>query len=165
VVRNRPLVILGILALSLCAFSGCAKSHKDRGHIGVRTDFEPSLREVALAYTETCVGGDRESNNCAHFLSDAFIRAGYTELLESELITERCVCGTGRVVRAQEMLKWFQSKSKRFHTGRVEAGTGFWATYQEKPGRRHVTILDSNTGRFYGTADCKDWPVQWNYQW
>ena len=155
-----------ILALlMLLAMGGCAKSHHDRGMIGAQTFHEPSLRDVAMAYTETCVGGDRESNNCAHFLSDAFIRAGYTELLDSDLITQRCKCGAGRVVRAQEMLKWFQSKSKHFHSGRLEPGTGFWATYQEKPGRRHVTILDANTGKYYGTADCKNWPVQWNYQW
>jgi hypothetical protein len=63
------------------------------------------------------------------------------------------------------MLKWFQVKAERFHSGRLEPNTGYWASYQEKPGRRHVTILDTSTGKFYGTADCKDWPVQWNYQW
>ena len=162
---NRRYIFPLVIALVLLTLPGCAKRHHDRDLRGARANFEPTLKEVAMAYTETCVGGDRESNNCAHFLSDAFIRAGYTELLDSELITERCTCGAGRVVRAQEMLKWFQSKSKRFHSGRLEAGTGFWATYQEKPGRRHVTILDANTGRFYGTADCKNWPVQWNYQW
>jgi hypothetical protein len=154
-----------VVVLAMVVVSGCAKSRHERDMIGARRYTEPTLREVAMAYTETCVGGDRESNNCAHFLSDAFIRAGYTELLDSDLVTQRCKCGAGRVVRAQDMLKWFQSKHKRFHTGRVKPGTGFWATYQEKPGRRHVTILDSNTGKFYGTADCKNWPTQWNYQW
>lgn len=159
------LVFLNVTIIAMIALSGCAKSHKDRDLRGARADYEPTLKQVAKAYTQTCVGGDRESNNCAHFLSDAFIRAGYTELLDTELVTQRCKCGEGRVVRAQEMLKWFQSKSKRFHSGRLEPGTGFWATYQEKPGRRHVTILDSDTGKFYGTADCKNWPVQWNFQW
>ena len=161
----RRLASILIVLILLVSISGCAKRHKDGGIVGIQTQLEPTLEDVARAYTETCVGGQRESNNCAHFLSDAFIRAGYTELLDSELITERCLCGEGRVVRAQDMLKWFQSKSQRFHTGRLEPNTGFWATYQEKAGRRHVTILDTRTGKFYGTADCKNWPVQWNYQW
>src|SRR5262249_48840891 len=39
----------------------------------------PPLRTIAAAaaaYTGRCVGGDHYDNNCAHFLSDAFIRAG-----------------------------------------------------------------------------------------
>jgi len=142
---------------------GCAKSQHEIEQMHVASSYVPTLEDAAKAYTETCTGGDRTSNNCAHFLSDAFIRAGFTDLETSDLITERCP--HGRPLRAQDMLKWFQSKSQRFHTGRVEPNTGFWASYQEKPGRRHVTILDSNTGKFYGTADCKNWPVQWNYQW
>ncbi len=164
-VTTRRLFALTSLVLVMALLPGCAKSHHNRDMRGARADFEPTLKEVALAYNQTCAGGGRESNNCAHFLSDAFIRAGYTELLDSDLVTERCDCGAGRVVRAQDLLKWFQSKSVRFHSGRLEPNTGFWAVYQEKPGRRHVTILDSNTGKFYGTADCKNWPVQWNYQW
>lgn len=151
--------------LILTTLAGCAKSHQDRTMLRPEPAYTPTIEDAARAYTENCVGGDRQSNNCAHFLADAFIRAGFTDLLESDLITERCKCGAGRPIRAQEMLKWFQSKSERFHSGRPEPNTGFWAVYQEKPGRRHVTIIDSNTGKFYGTADCKDWPVQWNYQW
>lgn len=162
---DRVRITLALVALVTMTISGCAKNHQDLNLGGDLAYREPTLEDVAKAYTETCVGGDRESNNCAHFLSDAFIRAGYTELLTSELVTERCTCGAGRVVRAQDMLRWFQSRKKTFHEGRVEPNTGFWATYQEKPGRRHVTILDSNTGKFYGTADCKNWPIQWNYQW
>ncbi|MCF6284971.1 MAG: hypothetical protein L3K26_07260 [Candidatus Hydrogenedentes bacterium] len=154
-----------VLLVALTSLAGCAKSHHDRDLRGAWADYEPTLKQVAKAYTQTCVGGDRESNNCAHFLSDAFIRAGYTELLDSPLVTQRCKGGAGRVVRAQDMLKWFQSKSKRFHSGRLEPNTGYWAIYQEKPGRHHVAIIDSSTGKFYGTADCKNWPVQWNYQW
>ncbi|MBX3180889.1 MAG: hypothetical protein KF886_26375 [Candidatus Hydrogenedentes bacterium] len=151
-------------ALPLAVFaSGCAKSPKELERMRAARGYTPTLEDAAKAYNETCAGGDRVSNNCAHFLSDAFIRAGFTELETSDLITERCP--HGRPLRAQEMLKWFQSKAERFHSGRLEPNTGYWASYQEKPGRRHVTILDTSTGKFYGTADCKDWPVQWNYQW
>lgn len=123
------------------------------------------MSKVAAHYSGRCVGGQRMSNNCAHFLSDAFIRAGYVELLDSPLITERCQCGAGRPVRAQDMLAWFQSKSKRFHQGIPPAKTGVWAMYQEKPNRHHVLLYDSDTGRYYGTDNCVNWPVQWAYQW
>ena len=157
--------MLAALIGAVLVLPGCAKSRHDRGLRGLGVEYQPTLEQVAKAYTQTCVAGDRESNNCAHFLSDAFIRAGYTELLDSPLVTQRCKGGAGRVVRAQDMLKWFQSKAKRFHSGRLKPNTGYWACYQEKPGRHHVTIIDSSTGKYYGTTDCKNWPIQWNYQW
>jgi hypothetical protein len=40
----------------------------------------PSLASVGANWKGSCAGGDSFPNNCAHFLSDAFIRAGYTEL-------------------------------------------------------------------------------------
>lgn len=161
-------VILGI------ALNGCATSSSRP--LQVRFDPkhdsqpapspQPALAEVAKAYHEGCVCGDKNTfkkHNCTHYLSNAFIEAGYTELLTSPLFTVRCP--EGRPVRAQELMKWFQLKSKQFHSGRVAPNTGYWASYQEKPGWRHVTLLDSDTGTFYGTADCPKWPVQWNYQW
>ncbi len=160
----RPMLLV-CCALALLALAGCAKSAKDRERFSATSGYTPTLEDVAKAYNEACVGGGRESNNCAHYLADAFIRAGYTDLKTSKLITERCKCGAGRAVRSQDLLKWFQEKSLRFHQGRPEANTGFWAAYQEKPGDRHVTLIDTATGKFYGTADCKDWPVQWYYQW
>ena len=152
-----------VLLLIMASMSGCAKNRHEMTLVHEVPSYTPTLEDVAKAYTQTCVGGDRKSNNCTHFLSDAFIRAGYTELLTSDLITERCP--SDRPVRAQELLKWFQEKSERFHSGRPESNTGYWACYQEKPGRHHVMIFDSATGKVYGTADCKDWPVQWYYQW
>lgn len=152
-------------ALFLLLLPGCAKSAKDRERASLAPSYTPTLADVAKAYNESCVGGGRESNNCAHYLADAFIRAGYTDLKTSKLITERCKCGAGRAVRSQDLLKWFQAQSRTFHQGRPEPNTGYWAGYQEKPGDRHVTLIDTATGKFYGTADCKDWPVQWFYQW
>lgn len=156
---SRTLIALMLATVAV----GCAKSPHEIEQLRAPQAYTPTLEDAAKAYTETCAGGDRVSNNCAHYLADAFLRAGFTELEDSELITERCP--HGRPLRAQEMLKWFQAKAERFHTGRPAPNSGYWACYQEKPGRRHVTILDTNTGKFYGTADCKDWPVQWNYQW
>lgn len=134
----------------------------------------PSIKAAAALYKGECICGCTkdiicpEKDNCAHFLSNAFIKAGYTELLTSPLISFRCKWGGNRPVRAFDMLKWFQLMRRRyngkFHRGRVKPNTGFWATYQEKPGWKHVVILDSNGG-FYGTMDGDDWPLQWNYQW
>lgn len=123
----------------------------------------PSLEDVAAAYTQTCACGERLSNNCAHFLSDAFIRAGYYELKTSDAFTTRCTAK--RPIRAQEVMHWFQTQATTFSEKRPDGGTGMWAVYQEKPNRRHVTVIDMNTGIFYGTDDCKSWPVQWFYKW
>lgn len=160
--RNRMLIPLAAIMLASVA-TGCAKSQHEIEHMRAARAYTPTLEDAAKAYTETCAGGDRLSNNCAHFLSDAFLRAGFTELETSELITERCP--HGRAIRAQDMLRWFQQKKDRFQNGRPEPNTGYWACYQEKRGRRHVTIIDSDTGKFYGTDDCKEWPVQYSYQW
>lgn len=152
-------------ASTLLLISGCAKSAREREGLSHPSSYTPTLADVAKAYNESCAGGGRESNNCAHYLADAFIRAGYTDLKSTTLVTERCKCGAGRAVRAQDLLKWFQAQSKTFHQGRPDPNTGYWAAYQEKPGDRHVTLIDTATGKFYGTADCKDWPIQWYYQW
>lgn len=157
---------IAVLLLAAVVLNGCATG----GGMPLRVDFgrnsvEAPLPVVAQHYTGKCVGGQRESNNCAHFLSDAFIRAGYRELLTRRAVSERCRCGAGRVVRAQDMLKWFQEKSERFQVGTPAKGTGMWAVYQEKPNRRHVLLFDANTGKYYGTDNCVNWPVQWYYQW
>lgn len=123
----------------------------------------PSLAQVAIHYERGCTCGKRLSNNCAHYLSNAFIDAGYAELAEDPAFGPRCQAG--RPIRAQDMLKWFQERSVRFHQGIPPANTGLWAGYQEKPGRRHVLILDTDTGQYFGTDHCADWPVQWFYQW
>jgi len=146
---------LGVLA---SVMTGCATGSPSAARA-------PTLREVAREYENACVGGQRESNNCAHFLSNAFIEAGFDELMDDPAITTRCRCRAGRPIRAQEMLAWFQQKADRFHAGYPPDNTGLWAVYQEKPGRRHVVLIDTDKDKFYGTANCVNWPVQWAYQW
>ena len=121
-----------------------------------------SLNNVGAKYYNGCTCGTRYDNNCAHFLSNAFILAGYTDLLTSSLITERCP--HKRPIRAQDMLKWFQAKQTGFHGGRVQRNSGWWATYQETRGWQHVVVIDANSWVHYGTGDYYDWPVQWNYR-
>ena len=123
----------------------------------------PSLGNACMQYNDKCLGGDSYPNNCAHYLSDAFIRAGYTDLLRFPGITARC--RNKRPIRAHDMLRWFQSKSRQFFSGPVSQGSGVWATYQEKPGWKHVLIIDADRWEYCGTGDYSDWPTQWNYKW
>ena len=127
----------------------------------------PTLRDAAKAYYEGCVCNDKvtfKKHNCTHYLSNAFILAGYTELLDCDGFSQRCKAG--RPVRAQEFMKWFQAKAVRFNEGRPPAHSGVWAGYQEKDGsRHHVLLIDTDRQKYFGTTDCVSWPVQWFYQW
>lgn len=174
--RHFQLVLLLIPLLAACAHQGPLSPgplpwHSAQGaHEAPKPPPETAaspgrpmdFAAVAAAYTGTCVSGERLSNNCAHFLGDAIIRAGHDDLLTSEHITVRCPAG--RPIRAQEMLRWFQHHATEFHLG-IPENSGWWFGYQEKPGRRHVLLLNSDTGAYYGTDHCTDWPVQWFYRW
>ncbi len=150
-----------VAAVVVLTAAGCARGPREV----MTSPFGPKapLKKVAKNYERGCVCGTRLSNNCAHYLANAFILAGYDELLKDPEIGERCPAG--RPIRAQDMMHWFQRKAKRFQQGKLERGTGLWATYQEKPNRRHVLISDSDSQRYYGTDNCLSWPVQWHYQW
>ncbi|MFI8735364.1 hypothetical protein ACIGKM_05565 [Ectopseudomonas toyotomiensis] len=121
-----------------------------------------SLNNVGSRYYNGCTCGGRYDNNCAHFLSNAFILAGYRDLLTSSIITARC--SHGRPIRAQDMLRWFQAKNTGFHGGRIQRNSGWWATYQETRGAQHVVVIDANNWVHYGTGDYHTWPTQWNYR-
>jgi hypothetical protein len=123
-----------------------------------------SLCGVGAAWTNSCIHGDRYPSNCAHFLSDAFIRAGYTELLPpNEHISASCP--SKRPIRAREMWGWFKSKAVRSsHT--VTRNTGWWAVFQLNERvywGGHVVLLDSDSWQYYGTGWYKNWN-QYLYQ-
>ncbi len=127
----------------------------------------PTLSAVASYWTNSCAGGDRYSNNCAHFLSDAFIRAGFTELLPpNPHINARCSTSAKRPIRARDVWSWFQSKAVR--TSRtVTANTGWWAIFQLNESAYwggHVVVLNSDNWQYYGTGWYGDWN-QHLYQW
>lgn len=121
-----------------------------------------ALSTVCDRYYHGCTCKHSYENNCAHFLSNAFILAGYQELLTSPLITARCA--HKRPIRALDMLKWFQSRQTGFRGSRIQQNTGIWATYQEKPGWQHVVVIHTDRWLYYGTNDYWDWPTQWNYR-
>ncbi|MEV0703819.1 hypothetical protein AB0I53_38710 [Saccharopolyspora sp. NPDC050389] len=126
------------------------------------------LSAVGAYYEDGCAGGDNTAyaNNCAHFLSNAFIRAGYAELsVANPHIHARCTPGR-RPLRARNMWSWLQEKAVRTSTT-LQPNTGWWAVFQLKESAYwggHVVLLDSDTWAYYGTSWHDDWG-QHLYQW
>jgi hypothetical protein len=127
----------------------------------------PNLESVATFWMNSCAGGDSYDNNCAHFLSDAFLRAGYSELLPSAAcVSARCATAAKRPIRAREMWCWFQQK-KTSESRKLQKGTGWWAVFQlnEKVyWGGHVVLFDSDQWTYYGTGWYPDWD-QYLYKW
>ena len=135
------------------------------------TPFAGTLAGAFAAFNNSCVGNHKETNNCAHFLSDAFIRAGFSELLPNNPhINARCTQAS-RPVRARDMWSWFQSKATRTSRA-IQRNTGIWAVFQLKESvywGGHVIILDTDKWRFVGSGD-PDYTAYWDwdqylYQW
>lgn len=129
-----------------------------------------TITGAAAAYRGSCVGGDRYANNCAHFLSDAFIRAGFTELAAggsaSGFVHARCDTSAKRVIRARDMWAWFQSKATETATT-LQKNTGLWAVFQLDEAQYwggHVVIIDTDTWTWHGTASYPQWG-QHAYKW
>jgi hypothetical protein len=134
----------------------------------------PSLADVFDLYRGRCECGEVLENNCAHFLTDAFIRAGYDELdggtgARFRRHNGRIVCAGGRPVRAREMREWFG----RMATDSLEGEPSddrHWAVFQQDPGGYwggHVA-LHGHAGRGYevaGTGDYPEWRIQEHYTW
>jgi hypothetical protein len=127
----------------------------------------PALSSVGSHWTESCLGGDTFANNCAHFLSDAFIRAGYTELATANpYIHARCYTTARRPIRARDMWAWFQSRAVRTSSTPMP-NTGWWAVFQldeQVYWGGHVLLLDTGTWTYYGTGYHGTWH-QHLYQW
>jgi hypothetical protein len=126
-----------------------------------------SLKSVAAFWSDSCAGGDKYENNCAHFLSDAFIRSGYAELNGPvSCVNARCDTPAKRPIRARDMWCWFQSKATQTST-QLTRNTGWWAVFQlNEPvyWGGHVALFDSDNWKFYGTNWFPDWS-QHLYQW
>jgi len=119
-----------------------------------------TLEGTAKVFERACKGkASGYANNCAHYLSDAFIDAGFSDLFSPhDCVTHRCSapeCNSGgkRPTRAKDMRCWFLEKDKT-PTSSVQKGTGFYAVHQKRQsdGQEHVVILDSNNWKFYGTG-------------
>lgn len=120
-----------------------------------------TIEGAAKLFERACLGivSSLYPNNCAHYLSNAFIKAAFVELTNpNDCITHRCgspECSSGgkRPTRAKDMRCWFATKGSTPKSS-VSKGTGFYAVYQERQSdsQGHVVILDSNTWKFYGTG-------------
>ena len=96
-----------------------------------------SLKAVATHWSESCNLSNTPSyNNCAHYLSEAFIKAGYDELIRRNsegkgIFTQWCdtitppyrVNGNARPIRAKDMKEWFNSKAKKKATTSQNSST------------------------------------------
>jgi hypothetical protein len=126
-----------------------------------------TIEGTAKVFSNSCEGRDREENNCAHFLSDAFIRAGFSDLRNAHsCIQARCGTSSKRPVRARDMWCWFKTKASETG-GEVARNTGLWAVFQLKENvywGGHVAIIDSNTWKYYGTGWYSQWD-QYAYKW
>jgi hypothetical protein len=124
-----------------------------------------NLNSAYSLYNGRCVRGDSYPNNCAHFLSDAFLRAGYNELLPNNPhINARCP--SQRPIRARDMWSWFRAKARRT-SNTPTRNTGTWAVFQLNESEYwggHVCILDSNAWKYNGTGWFPNWN-QYLYQW
>ena len=70
-----------------------------------------SLDQAWSDFDGSCTCGEVLENNCAHFLSNALISAGNTELNGGpgslyRTVNNRVVCKSGRPVRAKELRDW-----------------------------------------------------------
>lgn len=149
-----------------------------QGKTGVHRSVEQqSLIRMSIAdafdsYRGTCDCGENLGNNCAHYLSDAFIRAGYNDLDGGtgglfRRHNGRVVCKAGRPVRARELRDWFSSNATATSNGEPDDNQ-YWAVYQHDgyPGG-HV-VIHNHTGTNYtwrGTGDYPDWGTQDHYTW
>jgi hypothetical protein len=135
--------------------------------LAVRATAPPALNSVASFWSDSCAGGDKYENNCAHFLSDAFIRAGYVELNGSvSCVNARCGTPAKRPIRARDMWCWFQAKATKTST-QLTRNTGWWVVFQlNEPvyWGGHVALFDSDNWKYYGTNWFPDWS-QYLYQW
>jgi hypothetical protein len=141
-----------------------------------------TIEGAAKVFMEECAGGGEYTNNCAHFLSNAFIKSGLTDFdAPHACIKARCSVKEGqlkeckfssqfqyRPIRAKELRCWFQEKATTTVTEAAN-GSGFWAAYQEKPSdsQGHVAILDTNNWHFYGTgwySKAQGWTQEY-YKW
>ena len=126
-----------------------------------------TIEGAAKLFASSCEGNDSFDNNCAHFLSDAFIRTGFSELRNANgCINARCGTTAKRPIRARDMWCWFKSKANESGTT-VKPNTGIWAVFQLNESEYwggHVVIIDSQTWKYYGTGWYGDWD-QYSYKW
>ena len=117
-----------------------------------------------------CAPPDRRyANNCAHFLSNALILGGFSDIdggkgADMREVKGFCVCPSGRPIRAKELRKWFGMR----WTNHREPQDGINLVYQERLSDRqgHVALKEYRDGKLIrckGTGDYPGWEIQEYY--
>jgi hypothetical protein len=126
-----------------------------------------SIEGAAKTFAHQCEGGDTYPNNCAHYLSNAFIQSGFNDLRDAHsCVGARCETMAKRPIRARDMWCWFKSRATST-SSRVAKNTGIWTVFQLSEAAYwggHVAIIDSNTWKYYGTGWYDSWD-QYSYKW
>ena len=122
-------------------------------------------------YSGSCKCKKTQDNNCAHYLSDALIKGGFSELNGGEGLNHRVrngfiVCPSGRPVQAMQLRNWAEQEFGRPHSS-PKNGINF--VYQEDPqsNQRHVVLKKYLRVlslfvkiEHKGTGDYPSWEVQ-----
>ena len=121
-------------------------------------------------YSSSCVcGHSYDGLNCAHYLSNALIKGGFSEIDGGvgdnyRTVHGFCVCRSGRPIRAKELRDWF-NKTWSLHYSPPHDGLAL--VYQEKSnGQGHVLLKKYSGGKSLGhkgTGDYPDWPIHQYY--
>lgn len=122
-----------------------------------------TIAAAAANFKGECKGGDHYANNCAHFLSDAFMRADF--ILPASLY--RCATPFKRAIRAREVREWFKKKAGGAERRTLPIKEGYWAVFQlneQEYWGGHVVIVDTDRNIYFGTGHYPDWD-QYCYQW
>lgn len=122
---------------------------------------QPFLIRTFNNFTMSCECGTTYNNNCAHFLTNAMVKAG----LPKPFPGNYAKCPKGRLIRAKECLDWFRSFSTGSATHHEAITSGVWFVYQESQGQGHVLVHEEfpNSYNWRGTTNLPSWPVQWHY--
>ena len=129
-----------------------------------------SLQTAWNKYSDSCKCGhgyETYDNNCAHFLSDALIKGGFSDIDggsggDLRQVNGFCVCRSGRPLRAKELRMWFGREWSR-HS---KPQNGINAVYQESSGQGHVLLKSYKDGKstgHVGTGDYPGWSTQEYY--
>lgn len=142
-------------------------TEKDKAEIQSLALEAKTIAAAAAAFVKSCEGGDSYDNNCAHFLSNAFLKAGFDDLkAPANCINARCGTSAKRPIRARDMWCWFQEKATKTANALPE-NDGFWAVFQLDEAQYwggHVIIYDSDKKVYYGTGHYPQW-AQHCYKW
>lgn len=134
-----------------------------------------SLEAAWSEFSLSCKCADSYSGtNCAHFLSNALINAGFSDIdggkgADLRIRKGFCVCKHGRPIRAKELRNWFNTKWTKHSEPPQD---GIIAIYQENSGQGHVLfgkyekgeLTDSKgTGGSEGTGYYSGWNDEYYY--